>query len=200
MVKKEGYGCCLVEILFVVAFFILYHFTKDINKDYLVEETGYIHSTDDDDKCRFVKIAHERNYTISRLKKDDALRQGKKICKECYSIEEQAAFNKKVSDIKEKDLYRSDRSKWLPMSLKYDSTDYSKLVVYMEHNGVLHLDGDCGRLFGEKKELERVPFASISSFKTTCEDCVDAELVEFIYKAVYENVYDKNLIRDEEDY
>ena len=197
---KEGWGCCLVEILFVVAFFLMLQFTKDINKEYLVEETNYIHSTGSDEKCRFIKIARERDYTISRIKKDDAIRKGKKICKECYPIEEQAAFNKKFLEDKEKDLFWSDLLKWSPIRLKYDSTDYSELVVYMEHNGVLHLDGNCGWILGKKKELKRVPFSSIGSFKSTCEDCVDAELVEFIYKAVYENVYDKNLIRDEEDY
>lgn len=198
--SKSDIGCCLIEIMVCVGVVFAGYYVKDINKDYLVEETGYIHSTDDDDKCSFVKIAHERDYTISRIKKDDAIRKGKKICKECYPIEEQAAFNKKLLENKEKDLFLSDLLKWSPIRLKYDSTDYSELVVYMEHNGVLHLDGNCGWILGKKKELKRVPFSSIGSFKSTCEDCVDAELVEFIYKAVYENVYDKNLIRDEEDY
>ena len=197
---KEGWGCCLVEILFLAAAFLTIYFAKDINKEYLVEETNYIHSTGSNDKCSFIKKAHEKDYTISRIKKDDAIRQNKKICKECYPIEEQADFNKSVAERKENELYLSDAIKWSPIRLKFNSVDYNELYVYMEHNGVLHINGKCGWLIGEKKELERVPFANITSFKSTCEDCVDTELVEFIYKAVYENVYDKDLIRDEEDY
>lgn len=196
--NKGDLGCWLVVVLSLGAAFLIIHFIKDINKEYLVEYTGYIHSTGDPDKCRFIAIAKDRNYTINRIKKEEAIRQKKRICKECFPIDVQTDFNKSVSDREANDLYWTDRLKWSPLKLKYDSIDYNGLSVYMEQSGVLHINRGCGWPLGEKKELTRVPFTSIRTFKSTCAECVDAGLCEFIYQAVYNGIYDKSLIRNDD--
>ena len=195
--SKSNYGCCLIEILLCVGVMFTGYYVRDMNKDYLVEETGFIHSTGNEDKCPFIRQAHEKGYSIKRIERKDAARQMNKICKDCFSLEDQASFNASVQDERENALYIGDGLKWF--RLKYGLTDYSELYVYMEDNGVLHINGGCGKLLGKKKNLKRTSFANVNSFKSTCEDCVDAELVEFIYKAVYKNVYDKNLIRESND-
>ncbi len=67
--SNETKGCLFFEIWGVVVLLtFLYAIIRDYNnKYYFVEETGYFHSTNDEDKCKFIKSANEHGYTISKI-------------------------------------------------------------------------------------------------------------------------------------
>jgi len=201
MKEDKGYGCCLIEaIVLIIILFVLPKYTKNIGKEYLVEQTNYIHSTDDKDKCRFIASAKDRKYKISRISREDALKQKKLICKECYPADVQKKYNNALQNILQEELvrkqYSDDMAAW--ESLENDNSDFSKLFVYMETNGTLHIYGNC---YEAKGKLVRIRFADIDTIKTTCEDCVGREYCDFIYKKLYEGIYDTNQIKEvEEDY
>lgn len=197
--KIQKGGCCLIWIIVLIfLFFFLPGYFNNMGKEYLVEYTNYIHSTDDVDKCRFIAIAKDRNYKISRIDKSDALKQEKNICKECYPTDVyEKYFNELQNKLQEKAIlkqYSNDEKEW--EYLKSDNADFSKLFVYMETNGTLHIYGNC---YEAKGKLERIRFADIDTIKTTCEDCVGREYCDFIYKKLYEGIYDTNQIKEVEE-
>lgn len=166
---------------------------KDVGKEYLVDYTGYFHSTDNPDKCRFIAIAKDRNYTISRISKDEARFHKKNICKECYTQQEQDEYNKLLRWIIERDRFSEERKAWQKLESKQE-IDYTELIVYMEDNGTMHIEGDCYMV--KNKNTTRVQLEQITRFATTCEECVGREFCDFIYKKVYEGIYDTSLIKE----
>lgn len=197
--KKQTYGCCLIStILYICLFCALPHYCENKDKEYLVEETNYIHSTGNKDKCRFIASAKDRKYKISRISREDALKRKKLICKECYPADVQEKYNNALQNILQEESDRKQHTEDMKAweSLENDNTDFSKLFVYMEANGTLHIYGNC---YEAKGKLERIRFADIDTIKTTCEDCVGREYCDFIYKKLYEGIYDTNQIKEVEE-
>ena len=184
-----------LPILIIVAVIGGAFLLKDVGKEYLVECTDYIHSTDNPDKCRFIAIAKDRNYTISRIDKDRAFAEKKKICKECYTQQEQDEYNRLLQWKIKHNQFWDEQETWNKLSSK-QNVDYKKLIVYMEDNGTMHIDGDCYNIRNSK--TTRIQLDLITRFNTTCEDCVGREYCDFIYKKVYEGIYDTSQIKDGE--
>ena len=203
----KDWGYCLLEILFVGALlFILPKWCTHINDEYLVEETGYIHSTGRESKCRFIKTAKERGYKISRIEKKDAIEKGYKICHDCYTKQEQEEYNEKLAkhirdeeaqkkfdeliNRKEEDLgwFNIDERENIVPSLFY---------VYIDATGMLHIDNKCWDL--DLNGAEKVMLQDLDNITTTCATCVDRSVCDFIYKAIYEGVFDKAQIKDYEE-
>ncbi len=177
-------------ILAIIAVLLLYGYVSNAIKNHecVVVETGYYHSTDKSSRCRFIKSAKEGGYTIKRTNRNEAIYNRYKICKECFSQEEQSSYN---NDIKEKKEYETKRKEWLKWEgLKHGKTDYNELYVYLDRKDVLHISPFC---VSDYKEL---PFVELDSVSSTCEECIGAEYGDFVYKAVYEGIYDTSLIKE----
>jgi len=193
----KDFGCCLTEILILAVILYVGYSSRDWGKEYLVEKTNYIHSTNNPNKCRFVKIAKERDYKISRISKKDANYKEKKMCKFCYTAEEQKKYNQELRERKKVNFYWEERKAWVDL-LYNNEADFSKLYVYMEYPGKLHISGNCSGIEGTTTRLN---FRDIESIETTCEDCVDREYVDFIYYKINNGVYDISQIKEvDEDY
>lgn len=190
---NKSFGCCLLEILAVLAVIVLFFIDTEERGYYFVEETGYVHSTKKGSKCPFVKDASKKEYHITKIEKYDAITKEAKICKSCYTDDEQKEYNEMLGKYREMKPYYDDSTKWREINNK--TTDFSNLYVYIEDNGKLHIYGMCV----EKTSLTRVPLSEVSKFDVLCQNCVDVEYTEFIYKAVYEGIYDAELIRESEE-
>ena len=196
------WGCLVVSVVLFILFLVLRSCLNNLDKEYLVEQTNYIHSTNNKKKCRFIAIAKDRNYEISRITKDLALKRKKNICKECYPEDVYEKYNSELKTILQKEMkgkqYSEDNAAW--ENIGHSGEDFSKLFVYMETNGTLHILGNCYKAEGK---LERINFADIDSIETTCGNCVGREYCDFIYKKLYEGIYDANQIKEveyDEDY
>lgn len=199
--SNETKGCLFFEICGVVILLtFLYAIIRDYNnKYYFVEETGYFHSTNDEDKCKFIKSANEHGYTISKIDKNIPIENGYLICKECFTHNEQEDYIKKYNWKKKIKQFDSDRVDWLLLSSSHllnKQFDYDKLHVYIDTNNMLHIDGNCFNCPLEDVRLKRYSFSEIDSISSTCEECVDREFCDFIYKKIDEGVYDINAIKD----
>lgn len=195
MMKKENLGCLLFYVLLGCVGIFSYLYVQNANTRYLVEETGYFHSTDDEEKCRFIKSANMHGYTIKKIDKEVPLRKGYKICKECFPQEKQDKYNKDLKWRKDFNQHLTENMEWsyLTYGVNYD---FNKLVVYIDTKNILHIDGGCFSIDGK---ASRLPLSEIESIESTCEDCVGREYCDFIYKKIYEGVYDIKAIKDPED-
>ena len=159
---------------------------SDDKKCYLVEDTGYFHSTKDPQKCHFIDAAKRAGYKIRDYDEESALISMRKICKSCYTQEEQRAYNEKIRRKKLADLYWSDKKAWL-FSGDDNGENIRSLYVYIDEDYVLHIDGGCLEATGEKERRRLVETNYISS---TCIECVDREYCDLIYQEVFNLVPD----------
>ena len=193
--KKENLGCLLFYVIIGGIAIFSYLYVKKANTRYYVEETGYFHSTDDEEECRFIKSAHEHGYTITKIDKKVPLEKGYNICKECFSVDMQDKYNKDLNLRKDFHQHLTESMEWsnLTYGVNYD---FKKLFVYIDTKNILHIDGECLSIEGK---TSRRPFSEIESIESTCEDCVGREYCDFIYKKIYEGVYDIKAIKEPED-
>lgn len=159
---------------------------SDDKKCYLVEDTGYFHSTKDPQKCYFIDAAKRVGYKIREYDEESALISMRKICKSCYTQEEQRAYNEKIRRKKLADLYWSDKKAWFSIGGDGEESVRS-LYVYIDESDVLHIDGGCYKATGEKERKRLVETNYISS---TCIECVDREYCDLIYQEVFNLVPD----------
>jgi len=164
-------------------------------KEYLVIETGFIHSTGNKDKCRFIAQAKEKGYVIGRIDKSEAASQGMKICQWCYTAEEVEKYNEDVFKRKMRKMHLDDWLEWFHFARDKNLKEH-ELYVYLEESGKMHIDGSCYHMKGSPT---RVRFDNVTQMETACEYCVSRRYVDFIYKAVYEGILDPAQIK-EEDY
>ena len=190
-IDKKTYGCCLIEIIFVVLIIVFGMSFTDIGKEYLVEETGYIHSTSDEEKCHYISIAKDCGSKISRITKSDAIKEEKNICRECYSEDEVKDYIIKLQKTITKNQFIKDWMVWVKMNKYNNSTNFDYLYVYMESSGKLHIKGDC---FEKNGELKRIKFSNIHNIESTCKVCVSRSYCDFIYKYINTGKYDISLI------
>ena len=195
MMKKENLGCLLFYVIIGGIAIFSYLYVKKANTRYYVEETGYFHSTDDEEECRFIKSAHEHGYAITKIDKKVPLEKGYNICKECFSVDKQDKYNKDLKLRKDFHQHLTESMEWsnLTYGVNYD---FKKLFVYIDTKNILHIDGECLSIEGK---TSRRPFSEIESIESTCEDCVGREYCDFIYKKIYEGVYDIKAIKEPED-
>lgn len=194
----KGWAGCLIPIIALFAFVVIYRSCNSDKEDacYLVEETGYFHSTNDKDKCRFIKSAKEGNYHINKKSRLWVLAYDKKICKECYTNEEQKTFHEELARAKLLIQKSKEHNKWIGLDSESDC-DYDDLTVYIDSMNTIHIDGNCVMILN--KSSTKVAFGDIEHINNTCEECVERWLCDFIYKAVYERVYDKSVIKTPEE-
>jgi hypothetical protein len=197
--NKKTYGCCLLELIIVATIIIfgkeLSKAISNINAEYFVDETNCIHSNDN---CSHIQFAKERDYTISKIKKSEAIKKQVNICKECYPVQEQEEYNAKLKERISDDQYMKDWEAWIYLNKYTESPRYKDLYVYMESNGKMHINGKC---FEAKNiKLQRVRFDDVRHIEATC-DCVSRRFVDFIYKKVNDGIYDVSTIDiiDEEE-
>lgn len=189
----KGWIGCLTPIIAISIYVVSYRSCQEskVEKYFYVEQTGYFHSTKDEDECRFIKSAKKDDYTIKMINYSEAICYNYKICKECYTKEQQATFYKEVARYKEISKRSKEYNAWRNLYNEQDA-DYDKLQVYIDTSNVLHIDGNC--IFN-KLEMKRIPLNEVESINNTCEDCVERWVVDFLYKSVYEKVYDKSVIK-----
>ena len=137
----------------------------DIGKEYLVEETGYIHSTDNKEKCHYIRDAKNKGYTISRISKEEAVKEEKQICRECYPENEIWDYIKQLQVTVTKNQTIKDWMVWDMMDTFKNNTHFEYLYVYMESTGKLHLRGDC---FKKDIDTERTKLSDIKSVESIC--------------------------------
>ena len=190
-IDKKTYGCCLIGIIIVVLTLIFGKSIMNIGKYYLVEETGYIHSTNDKDKCHFISIAKDRGYIISRISKSEAIKEEKQICRECYSEDEINEYINKLQETVTKNQYIKDWMVWIKMNKYNHNTNFDYLYVYMESSGKLHIKGDC---FEKNGIINRIKFSEIHNIESTCHACVNSSYCDFIHKYINTGIYDISLI------
>lgn len=199
---RNGWLAFLIPIIGLIVYGVIYKSCNDGNENsyYFVEETEYFHSTKDADKCRFIKSAKESGYHISKKSRPWVIAYDKKICKECFAEEEQKSFHKELAWAKALLRKSKEYNKWMNLDSESDC-DFENLIVYIDSTNIFHIDGNCVVLKGN---ATRMRLSEVESIYNTCEDCVERWLCDFIYKAVYEGVYDKNVIKypdnAEEDY
>ena len=193
--KKIILGCCLMGGAMAVLALIYAKQHMNIGKEYVVEETGYIHSTDNPDKCYFISVAKEKGYTISRISKDDAIQEEKLICRECYPVDEINNYINKLQVTVTKSQFIKDWMVWEMMSKYKNNTHFEYLYVYMDHTGKAHLRGNC---FEKNGELERTKLSDVKSIESTCRVCVSRGYSDFIYKYLTTGKYDISLVDNEE--
>lgn len=169
----------------------------------VVIETGYYHSTNKESKCKFIASAKKHGYTIKKMGKDEAIDKGYNICHYCFSKDEQELYNdfqKMKNDLKKQkeryEKYKDEDLGWESLPYKKDY-DFSKLYVYIDKELVLHISATC--LSFDIDSANKVRFDDVDSISSTCEDCVERRFCDFIYKKVYEGVYDSSQIKEEED-
>ena len=205
----KDFFCALLfpwGIIFAIAgVVILCAYAIDFVSDHecVVIETRYFHSTEDKDKCKFIAQAKERNYTIKRMSEDKAREEGYKICKVCFSQKEQESYYKLSAIQKEFANY----TKWIENhkreNLGWDflwaktnsltNEDFSKLYVYIDNKGKLHISTYCMEL-AQDNTARKIKFDDVVEINTTCELCVGREYVDFIYKKIDKGIYDVSLI------
>lgn len=198
---KDPFIGCLLECIVGIAMLLIFHFCmkacSNIGKEYLVEETGYIHSTGDKERCWYIADAKKKGYKISRISMGQAKKEKKSICKACYSKEKQKEYNDDIANRKKWESRYDDWEEWLNLSAD-KAINIEKLFVYIEREkGRLHIYGNCN--VAEEGELIRVRLDNVEGFDTTCEECVDREYCDFIYKAVYEGIFDSAQIKEIDD-
>ena len=170
----------------------------------VVIETGYFHSTEDKDKCRFIASAIEHNYTLKRMSEDNARKKGYKICKECFSESKQKTYNqiKEFSDHLDfvaRHVEEETQEEFMWSSLKYAKDfNFDSLYVYIDSENVLHISMSCYSVY-KNKDAMKIKLNNVERIKTTCESCVGREYVDFIYKKINDGVYDVSQIKEVED-
>ena len=168
----------------------------------VVLETGYYHSTNKETKCRFIESAVRNNYTIERINQTKAIKNGYKICHECFSGTEQESFNKLMDFHNHLDKY----NQWLKEHIHEDlgwtrlaySHNYDNLFVYIDSNSNLHISAICGDL-ADDGNARKVRFEDVDRINSTCGNCVSREFIDFIYKKINTGIYDISQIKDEEE-
>lgn len=190
---------CLIQIAIIVVVIYLLMPNGKSGNPYLVKETGYFHSAKNKDTCRFYIQAKESGYTIKRVDTIFAVMKGYRICKFCYSKEEQDSYNEKLNKKIVEDAERNEYLKWENLNIDKQA-DYNDLFVYIDGKDVLHISYFCASDLGRNRNFVKIPFSQIETISSTCEECVGAEFCDFIYKAVYEGVYDTDLIKEVDDY
>lgn len=190
---RNGWLAFLVPIIGLIVYGFIYKSCNDSNDNshYLVDETGYFHSTNDKDKCRFIKSAKDGDYHIKKISHPEAVVYSHKICKECFTTDEQKGFRNEVTKMQLFRKMAKEHSLWMELDGNKD-VDYNNLYVYIDSSNIFHIDGNCIMLKGN---ASRMRLSNVESIYDTCEDCVERWLCDFIYKAVYEGVYDKNVIK-----
>lgn len=190
---------CLLPIAAVVIVLIIIWPSGKTGKPYFVEETKYFHSPQNKDNCKFYKSAKENRLSIKRVSESETIVYGYKMCKVCYGQKEQAEHIKKIAGFRQLELKSKDYRFW--EDLEYESKQkFDSLYVYIDSKNTLHIDGNCISVINQT--TSRIPFANIESIENTCEECVERWLCDFIYKKVYEGVYDPKVIKspDGEEY
>lgn len=208
--KTKGWLGCLFYFIIILIIIVLIQLYNDYQKKkesyYLIEETGYFHSTKNEEKCRFIKFANEHGYTIKMIDKYVPIEKGYHICKECFTHNEQEKYIKHYNRSKMFELHESDRFEWVYLSINHlmnSQFDFNKLYVYLDTLNILHIDGNCFYCTFEGGHVTRYSFSEIDRISSTCGECVKREFCDFIYKKIYEGVYDINAIKDgidDEDY
>lgn len=164
-----------------------------------VLETGYYHSTNKEDKCSFIESAKRSNYTIKRTSQNEAIKNGYKICHECFSKDEQESYNRLMTFHSHLDNY----SQWLKEHMHEDlgwtalayRHNYDSLFVYIDSNSILHISAFCGNL-ADNGNARKVRFEDVNQINSTCGNCVERKYVDFIYKKINTGVYDTSQIKD----
>lgn len=200
--KTKGWLGCLFYFIIFLIIIVLIQLYNDYQKKkesyYLVEETGYFHSTKNEDKCKFIKFAKEKGYTIKMIDKYVPIEKDYHICNECFTHNEQEKYIKDYKFSKISNLHESDISKWEQLSA-YLPCNFNELYVYLDTLNILHIDGNCLYCTIEGGRVTRYSFSEIDSISSTCGDCVKRKYCDFIYKKIYEGVYDIKAIKDDID-
>lgn len=193
-------------ILFAIAGVVIFgHFVIDYIFGYecVVVETGYYHSTNKDSKCKFIASAKEHGYTIKKMSEGSAMEKGYKICHYCFSKEKQKSYNELLkwhNDLKAQreryDRYKDEDLGWDSLPYKNDH-NFSNLYVYIDNKSILHISGCC--ISFDMDSAYKVRFDDVEEISSTCENCVGRRFCDFIYKKIYEGVYDLSQIKEEED-
>ena len=189
--NKKIIAYCLIGGIIAVLVLIFGKQHMDIGKEYLVEETGYIHSTDNKEKCHYIRDAKNKGYTISRISKEEAVKEEKQICRECYPVNEIWDYIKQLQVTVTKNQTIKDWMVWDMMDTFKNNTHFEYLYVYMESTGKLHLRGDC---FKKDIDTERTKLSDIKSVESICPICVSRKYRNFIDNYIKTGKYDITLI------
>ena len=169
----------------------------------VVVETGYYHSTNKENKCRFIASAKQHGYTIKKISKSCAREKGYKICHYCFSSKEQKSYNELLklhNDFKASreryERYKDEDLGWDALPYKNDH-DFSNLYVYIDKKSILHISACC--MSFDIDSANKVLFNDVEEISSTCENCVERRFCDFIYKKIYEGIYDLSQIKEEED-
>ena len=169
----------------------------------VVVETGYYHSTNKENKCRFIASAKQHGYTIKKISESNAREKGYKICHYCFSSKEQKSYNELLklhNDFKASreryERYKDEDLGWDALPYKNDH-DFSNLYVYIDKKSILHISACC--MSFDIDSANKVLFNDVEEISSTCENCVERRFCDFIYKKIYEGIYDLSQIKEEED-
>ena len=193
-------------IIGIVGIIVLCAYLVNVALGYecVVVETGYYHSTNKENKCPFIEDANKKGYTIKRTSQSKAIENGYKICKVCFSEKEQDSYYKLFSSHSHMDNYShwlhehmNEDLGWTLLGIKND-VNVDSLYVYIDNKSVLHISSICGDL-ADDGNAKKVKFDNVNSIKTTCENCVGREYVDFIYKKIHEGIYDFSLIKESKE-
>ena len=191
-------------ILLIIGIVLLGAFLTNQIRGYecVVEETGYFHSTNKEEKCHFIKIAKSKSYTIKRISRSKAIDNGYKICYECFSEKEQESYNELVAFHNHMDNFSQRLKEHMHEDLGWTALEYTQnydsLFVYIDSKSILHISAICGEL-ADDRNARKARFEDVDRINSTCERCVGRKYVDFIYKKINTGIYDISQIKEADD-